>query len=375
MRAEAFRWFVRGAGFAVGVGLVVVFALGLQAALKVLVLVFASILLASGLEPLVGRLRSRLPLGRATTILVVYVTFFLVVVAMAIIVVPGALLQFGDLSAQLRPFFDTAQEFVATLEPRAFRESASALIGAARDALSPDPPDAGEVVEVGVTVAEAVISIVTMLAIVFFWLTEHARLQRYALAFLPASHRAAARETWNEVEGRLGGWVRGQLLIMGSVGILAGAAYFFLGLESWVFLAVFAALAEAIPIVGPVVGAIPALIVAATRGPEFVVAVAVVYVLVQLLEGNVLIPMIMRNTVGISPFLVIFSILVGAAVGGIVGAFLAVPLVAAFEIVAERLQARDVPVAQDPSSATTPSEEGKEAARRSLPDATDPSAV
>jgi len=70
----------------------------------------------------------------------------------------------------------------------------------------------------------------------------------------------------------------------------------------------------------------------------------------QLIEGNVLVPLVMRNTTGISPFLVILSVLVGGAAGGFIGALLAVPVAAAGEVLIEGLQARDVPVAQGPSA-------------------------
>ena len=69
----------------------------------------------------------------------------------------------------------------------------------------------------------------TLLAIVFFWLVEHARLQRYALAFLRPARRAGARNAWNEVETRLGLWVRGQLTLMGAMGMRRGTAYTLLG--------------------------------------------------------------------------------------------------------------------------------------------------
>jgi predicted PurR-regulated permease PerM len=87
------------------------------------------------------------------------------------------------------------------------------------------------------------------------------------------------------------------------------------------------------------------------------VAVAGVYLVIQLIEGNVLVPLVMRNTTGISPFLVILSVLVGAAAGGFVGALLAVPIAAAGEVLIEGLQAREVPVAQDPSTSETTEDE------------------
>lgn len=160
----------------------------------------------------------------------------------------------------------------------------------------------------------------TVLALVFFWLTEHARLQRFALAFVPASRHSAAREAWNEMESRLGSWVRGQLLLMGAMGVMATTAYLILGLEGAVLLGLIAALAEAIPLIGPLIGAVPALLVAALTGRiEIVLAVALVYIVIQIIEGNVLVPIVMRNTIGVPPFLVITSILVGTAIGGIAG--------------------------------------------------------
>ena len=133
------------------------------------------------------------------------------------------------------------------------------------------------------------------------------------------------------------------------MGAATGVAYTLLGLPSALLLALIAALTEAIPIIGPLLGAIPAILVAATVSPELALIVAGVYVVLQVLEGNVLVPMVMRNTVGISPLLVLLSLLIGAAVGGLVGAFLAVPVVASIEIAVAHLQAREVPVAQDPT--------------------------
>jgi predicted PurR-regulated permease PerM len=173
-------------------------------------------------------------------------------------------------------------------------------------------------------------------------------LQRFFLALLPADKRAGAREAWNEMELRLGAWVRGQLILMGSVGAATTVAYFLIGLEGPLLLGLIAALAEAIPLVGPALGAVPALIVAAMTGRiEVVLLVAVVYFVIQVVEGNILVPVVMHNTIGVPPFLVVVSILAGAAIAGVAGALLSVPIAAALLVVLERLQARSqtVPLA------------------------------
>jgi predicted PurR-regulated permease PerM len=372
MRSDVTSWIIRGMGLAVGVLVVLgLVQLGFAAG-HVLLLLFVSILLASALEPMVGWLRERLPLSRVGTILVVYLAFFIVMVGMAFIVVPAAINQGQRILASLPPVFEEVRAWAANLRPVALSTSITALVDSVAETLIPPPaapPSPNTVVKVGTAVAEAALFLFTMLAIVFFWLVEHARLQRYALAFLPGERRAGARYAWNEIETRLGLWVRGQLILMGAMGVATGVSYTLLGLPGALLLGLIAALTEAIPIVGPLLGAIPAVLVAATVSPQLALVVALIYVVLQLIEGNVLVPLVMRNTIGISPLLVLFSLLVGAEVGGLLGAFLAVPIAASIEIVLSRFQARETPVAQDPAAIESPDEATTEGYERSLPDA------
>ena len=370
MRSELTPWTIRGMGLAIGALLVYgLVQLGIAAG-GILLLLFFAVLLASALEPVVGTMRDRLRLGRSLTILIVYLAFFAAVLGIAFIVVPAAIKQGEEIIDSLPPFFDQTRAWAADLRPAALARSVGALVDSVAEILKPPPPpDPDTVAEVGTAVAEGAIALVTLLTIVFFWLVEHARLQRYTLAFVSADRRAGARDAWNEIETRLGLWVRGQLILMGAIGIATGITYTVLGLPGALLLALIAALTEAIPMVGPLLGAIPAVLVAATVSPELAVIVAIVYLVLQFLEGTVLVPMVMRSTVGISPLLVFVSLLVGGAVGGLLGAFLAVPIAASVEIVLSRLQARETRVAQDPSSIESPDEAEAEAMSRSLPDA------
>lgn len=360
LRADVAPWIVRGVGLALGAVVVVVAATVVIAAGSVLLLLFLAILLASALEPIVASVRSRIGIGigigRGATILLVYAVFFAIVLAFSFIVVPGAISQAGRIASSLPPLLSDARSWAAGLRPGALSTSVTALIDSATQIVTPPPPGPDAVVKAGLTVAEVAVSIATVLALIYFWLVEHARLQRYLLAFVPADRRAGARDAWNEIETRLGLWVRGELTLMATMGAATGIAYTALGVPSALLLALIAALTEAIPIVGPFLGAIPAILVAATVSPELALIVAGIYVVLQILEGNVLVPMVMRNTVGISPLLVLLSLLVGAAVGGFIGAFLAVPVVASIEIAIAHLQAREVPVAQDPTGSETDDE-------------------
>ena len=357
MRVELLAWSVRGAGLALGVATVVGLVVLAQSALHVLLLVFISILLASALEPLVLWLRARLSLRRGFTIIAVYLLFFAVMIGFALIVVPAAIGQAQRILVALPPVFEDLKARAVDLRPTALADALTALVDSVSIVFRPAPaPDADDVVDVGTAVAEVALAFATVLTLVYFWLVEHARWQRYVLAYVPADRRRGARRAWNEIEERLGSWVRGQLVLMGAIGLATGIAYSLLGVPGALLLGLIAAVAEAIPIIGPLLGAIPAILVAATVSPELALVVAGVYAVLQLVEGSVLVPLVMRHAIGISPFLVLVSLLVGGAAGGLIGALIAVPVAASIEIVLSRLQAREMPVAQDPAAIDTSEE-------------------
>jgi predicted PurR-regulated permease PerM len=369
MRSDAVSWAVRGAGLAAGVGFVLLIVFLAGAARDVLLLVFLAVLLGAALEPVVATIRSRTGIGRGLSILIAYATFLLLVVGVAVFIVPAALVQLGAAVERLPEFITRVRSWSDGLRPQALAEGIAGLLNAIEAPLkSTTPPDPNSIVNASLVVAQIAAALITLLALVYFWLTERPRLQRYALAFAPMDRRAGLRDAWNEIETRLGQWARGQLILMATIGIATGIAYMLIGLPAALLLALVAALAEVIPIVGPLIGAIPALLVATTVSPETAILTMGAYLLIQLIEGNVLVPMVMRNSVGLSPFLVLVSLLVGGTAGGVLGAIVAVPIVAAITVILDRLQDREVPVPVDPAAVETPDEEEREAqkARPSL---------
>lgn len=347
-RDEVVTWFSRGVGFVGGGLLAYGLVNGFIGASSVVLLFFFALLLASALDPLVARLRNGLPVARGAALLLVYAGFLATVLVIVLLIVPGALNQVGDLAVALPAALQRAKDASQNLQPEALRTSLGAIIDAAIKAIKPgSAPGAGQVVSEGLAVANVAVSATMILTLVYFWMTERARLQRYVLSFLRPERRGGTREAWNEVERRLGDWVRGQLTLMASLALMTGIAYSVLGLPSALLLALIAGLAEAVPIVGPALGVGPAVLVALAIKPEVLSLVVIAYVVIQIVESNILVPIVMRNAIGVSPLLIILSLLVGSALGGLFGALVAVPLVAGLEAVLERLQDRDVPVAED----------------------------
>ena len=357
MRHLVASWTARGVGLALGVGIVWLVATLAVEALEVLALAFVAILLAAALEPVIASVRARVPLARAWTVLLVYAVFLVAVAVFAVLVLPAAIGEGERVMTRVPAFLEQVNAWADRLQPEALGRTVRALVFAAARATTstPETPGPDQVVQAGITLAEVLGSIATTLALVFFWLVGHARLQRYALAFVPLERRGGVRHAWDDVESRLGHWVRGQLTLMTVVGVASGTAYALLGVPSALLLGLIAGVMEAVPLIGPLLGAVPAMLFAATVSPELVAGVVAVTAVIQLVENNVLVPVVMRNSIGLSPLVVSLSLLFGAALGGILGALVAVPLVAALEVVLGRLQAREVPVAQEPSGGTLPS--------------------
>jgi predicted PurR-regulated permease PerM len=363
-------WAARGAGLAIGAGLVILLAGLAASAIQVLIVAFVAILLAAALEPFIGWVRAHTRIPRGPTILLVYLAFFGLVAGFAVFVLPAAFTQAEQVVRELPAFLDEVEAWAEDIRPDALGQVVTSLTEAARGYLTPETPGTDDVVQIGLTLAEALTTLGAILALVFFWLVGHARLQRYVLAFVPLDRRGGVRNAWNEIEGRLGMWFRGQLILMATIGVLCGTAYLLLGVPSALLLGLIAAICEAIPLVGPILGAVPAVLAAATVSPELALIVVAVTAVIQVVENNVLVPVIMRNTIGLSPLIVTLSLLVGAAAGGIAGALLAVPVAAAIEVVLARLQDRTVPVAQDPSAVETADAEASVVMERGLPDST-----
>jgi predicted PurR-regulated permease PerM len=138
-------------------------------------------------------------------------------------------------------------------------------------------------------------------------------------------------------ETKLGGYIRGQGLLCVAVGVTAFVAYLLIGLPYALVLAVFAGVMEMVPIFGPALGAVPALLVALSIDPGKALWVVVATAIIQLLENTILVPRIMKHSMGVNPIIVLLSLIAFSSVFGFVGALLALPLAAIIQLLVSRV--------------------------------------
>jgi predicted PurR-regulated permease PerM len=152
----------------------------------------------------------------------------------------------------------------------------------------------------------------------------------------PVGRREGIRELVSAMEEKVGAYIAGQGILMLAVGSMALAAYSLIGLPYVLVLALVAGVMEAVPIVGPLLGAIPAVLVALTLGPDKLIWVIVATVIIQQLENSILVPRIMRRAVGVNPFVTLLALFAFGSLLGVAGAIMAIPMAAVIQILLNR---------------------------------------
>jgi predicted PurR-regulated permease PerM len=178
-------------------------------------------------------------------------------------------------------------------------------------------------------------TLATGFVISIYLLLEERNAKEFFHQILPASRYQAVYLTVSKISARLGAWVRGELLLMLIIGLSSLLVYVVLRVPAPLPLAVWSGLCEAVPIVGPLLGIVPALLVLLTTAGlvKALLLFVIYFVGIQQLESHVILPRVMAKALGLSPVLVIVALLVGVKLFGFVGALVAVPTAAAVSVV------------------------------------------
>lgn len=284
----------------------------------ILLQLFVSLLLTAILNPLVGRL-TRLKLPRPIAIFAVYIILF------------GL---FGSaIAGIIPPMVDQTTNFVNRLPtymaqvgglgiPDNFGSQFLSQLGGI-------PTQAAKFT---VSVFSNVMSMITILIFTFYLLLAHDRLETQLERLVGARKSRSYGEIIHKIEHKLGGWARGQLALMLIVGLLTYIGLVLLGIPFAIPLALIAGLLEIVPYLGPILAAIPTVLVGFSISPVIGMSAGLLAFLVQTLENYVLVPKITEKSVGTSPVATIFALLVGLRLAGVTGAMLAIPVVVSLQV-------------------------------------------
>ncbi|WP_090830972.1 MULTISPECIES: AI-2E family transporter [unclassified Bacillus (in: firmicutes)] len=168
--------------------------------------------------------------------------------------------------------------------------------------------------------------------IAFYMLKDFNLMKRAVWYMTPKRWRREGIHFLKDVNVSLGGYIRGQLLVCTIIGTISAISFWFIDLKYPLVLGLIIGLTDIIPYFGPILGAIPAVIIAATYSPKMILITLIIIFALQFLEGNILSPYIVGKSLHLHPLLIMFALLAGGEIGGILGMILAVPVLSVTKV-------------------------------------------
>ena len=301
----------------------------------VVVMLFGAVVVATVFRALADLIKkwTRIPDGAAVALSILLILGSLA----AIIYVFGG--QISDQVATLtKSLPDAWRSLQARIADMGFGDPLAALAGSTRPEAGGGPAGLGRfVMSVGGGIADT-------LVVVFGGIFLAAQPNFYrigAIKLVPQAKRALVGEAMIDSERALRLWLRGQLMAMVVVGTLTGVGLWLIGVPSAVALGLLAGLLEFIPFAGPVIAAIPGVLLALVVSPELALWTVALYVLVQQIEGNLLQPLVQQYAVDLPPVVLLFSLLAFATLFGVVGIIFAAPLTVVSYVLVKRLYVQE----------------------------------
>jgi predicted PurR-regulated permease PerM len=311
------------------VGGIFALALFLWQAREAILLTFAAIVVALVLSTAAAPLQKRLGLPKSWALLV---AGLLIIGALALVfalVGAQALAQIGELGQRLP---EAVRAFEARFGIDLVDEQASRSLG--RDVLQ-------RLSVWGPTVLGALSSLVLVVVGGAFLAADPRSYQDGLVKLFPVEQHRRVAETTEAVGGALQRWLLGQLLSMAIVGALMALGAWWIGLPAPLALGLFAALVEFVPIVGPVLGALPPLLLALSQGGDALLWTLALVLAIQQIESNLITPILQRHMLELPPALLLFSVLAFGLVFGALGVILAAPLTVVAFVAAKKLWVRE----------------------------------
>lgn len=294
---------------------------------EIIFLVFVAFVLMSALKPWTDYLE-KFYIPKTISVLVVYILFIIILAFIGSSVVPPLVIQSVRLGEILPSYISDFLPFVK-LDTQLLVQQVA--------------PFSQNILKVTFGVFNNLIALFTIFVISFYLIIERKNMEPHLSNFMGEEGAKRLLTIFRKIEQRLGAWVRGQLTLMLAVGLLTFLGLILLGLPYVLPLAIIAGILEIIPTIGPIISAIPAVLVGLTFSPLFALGVAGLYFVIQQVENQLIVPIVMRKAVGLPPLITLISLMVGAKLAGITGAILAVPMVVAIEtILSEYLKLKDI---------------------------------
>lgn len=289
---------------------------------------FVALLLMTILEPIVFRL-SKIKIPRVVSVMIAYILVIGVFGGILALLIP-------TIVQQTTSFVEALPGYISNLGMT--QSLSDQIIGGLMSMVGSAP---GEIFQFTFSIFNNILAIITVLVFTFYMLLGREKLKDQLGFFFGEERKKEFGRVLDTLEFRLGGWARGQLTIMLAIGVGVYIGLSLLKIPYVLPLSILSALLEIVPFIGPLISAVPGIVIGFGISPVVGLGTAVLYFLVHQLENYILVPKIMEKSVGVSPIITLIALAIGARLAGIVGVIVSVPTVIAIQVLSKEYLVKD----------------------------------
>lgn len=285
------------------------------------------------LNPVVNLLE-RIKINRLWGIILIIIAFSGMITGLSMLTIPIIEQQIRDFISSFPGYIDTINDTIQALlsnsiveeyynEARAWVEeklgdipsSIGTYLGSAIDSIA----------TFAQTLTKVIVSLITFPFVLFFLLKDAKQFRAFVLRLFPKKARQDVDQILNNMDTQVGSYIQGQIFVAFCIGLLLFIGYLVIGLDYAIILAIVAAITSVVPYLGPIIAITPAIIIAIVTSPWMLLKLGIVWAIVQFLEGNFISPNVMGRTMKVHPLTIMFVLLVGGKIFGLVGVILGIP--------------------------------------------------
>lgn len=306
---------------------------------SIVVIILIATVLAAGIGPLVDRM-SQVKLSprgwtmpRGLAVLLVYLTLVVLVALIVLLIGSVVVNEAVSLARNAPNYLSIAEAWYGNLQHKhTFLPAPSGIVTRLRDQLGVVSAYAYSAAARLIGFLGNIVVLVVIFVITYYLLTGEKSAKTGFLRLIPPTKRPKFDEAFTEMGCKMGAWLRGQITLAIIIGTLVSLGMWIIGVPYAALIGIVGAVAELIPMLGPSVAAVPAVLLVLFQAKWQIVVVIIFFVVLSQVESNVLFPKIMKQAVGLNPIVTILALFVGASLAGFIGALLAVPLTAAAQV-------------------------------------------
>lgn len=307
----------------------------------IILLLFVAIIISSAIEPLIDILETK-KIPRVFGVASIYLLLFFIIGLIISFLIPPITHQFNELSQNIPQHYQKMQDAFKPIsdffQAKNVDVSIQNFFSSANDWASGASQN---IFSTTVGVFSGLISTVVVLSLAFYMTLVKDGINKFVAVITPEKHQKYAIGLTIKIKHQIGKWLQGQLMLMLIIFILDFIGLSLIGIPYALTLAVVAGLLEIVPYIGPMLAAIPGIILGLLISPLVGFLAFIIYFIVQQVEGHILTPLIMKKAVGLNPVAVILALLAGAKLGGILGAIIAIPVATAVGLFLKDLISKD----------------------------------